>query len=88
VGRQRTISRISLVPTDDAWLASLSRHWYLDWEGPRPENLAAAAAEAVRRDHEAAVQRRVDAGNGRSGPGPAGNEEGRVETGEVGQTGS
>ncbi len=39
VGRQRTISRFLLVPANDTWLASLNRHWYLDWEGPRPERL-------------------------------------------------
>jgi hypothetical protein len=41
------------------WLASLSRHWYLDWEGPRPESLTLAAADAVLRDHEAATERRA-----------------------------
>jgi hypothetical protein len=58
VGRQRTISRIGLIPVDGAWLASLNRHWYLDWEGPRPESLALTAIEAIQRDHEAAVRRR------------------------------
>ncbi|HTZ09305.1 MAG TPA: hypothetical protein VMB72_09550, partial [Acidimicrobiales bacterium] len=55
VGRQRTISRIGLVPTGEVWLSSLSRHWYLDWEGPRPENLAVAASELIRREKEAAL---------------------------------
>jgi hypothetical protein len=59
VGRQRTISRFGLTPARDIWLASLNRHWYLDWDGPRPESLALAAAEAVRRDQEAAVERRA-----------------------------
>jgi hypothetical protein len=59
IGRQRTISRFGLYPTGDTWLASLNRHWYLDWEGPRPESLTNAAAEAVLRDQEAAVQRRA-----------------------------
>ena len=39
VGRQRTISRFGLTPLGDSWLAGLTRHWYLDWEGPRPESL-------------------------------------------------
>jgi len=63
VGRQRTISRFALVPAGDMWLASLNRHWYLEWDGPRPDNLTQAAVEAVRRDQEAASQRRGTAGN-------------------------
>jgi hypothetical protein len=59
VGRQRTISRFNLVPTNDARLASLTRHWYLDWEGPRPESLTLAASEAVYRDHQIAAERRA-----------------------------
>lgn len=36
VGGQRTISRFNVVPVgDDAWIASVGRHWYLDQEGPR-----------------------------------------------------
>ncbi len=35
-GGQRTISRFHLAPIgDDAWIASVGRHWYLDQEGPR-----------------------------------------------------
>jgi hypothetical protein len=58
-GQQRTISRFGLTPADDSWLAGLSRHWYLDWDGPRPESLTRAASEAVLRDHEAATERRA-----------------------------
>jgi hypothetical protein len=74
VGRQRTISRFSLIPAGDMWLASLTRHWYLDWVGPRPESLSMAAAEVVMRDREAAEQRRTPAEGGEvAGPaGPAG----------------
>jgi hypothetical protein len=61
VGRQRTISRFGLVPANDTWVAGLNRHWYLDWEGPRPESLTLAAAEAVIRDSEAAAERRAAA---------------------------
>ena len=56
VGRQRTISRFGLTPMGDTWIASMTRHWYLDWDGPRPESLTLAAAEAVIRDHEAAEE--------------------------------
>jgi hypothetical protein len=36
VGGQRTISRFHLVPAgEDAWIASVARHWYLDHDGPR-----------------------------------------------------
>jgi len=59
IGRQRTISRFGLVNAGDTWLATLSRHWYLDWEGPRPENLAFEAAEVILRDREAAAERRA-----------------------------
>jgi hypothetical protein len=59
VGRQRTISRFTLIPANDMWMASLSRHWYLDWDGPRPESLTLAAAQAVLRDRQAADERRA-----------------------------
>ena len=84
VGRQRTISRFGLnpMPGSDTWLAGLSRHWYLDWEGPRPENLTLAAAEAVLRDQEAATERRVAAGTERAAAdirGPADADSDRSE---------
>ena len=53
VGRQRTISRFGLVPAGDTYIVSLTRHWYLDWEGPRPESQALAAGEVIKREHEA-----------------------------------
>ncbi|MGO9456661.1 MAG: hypothetical protein ACLP62_06385 [Acidimicrobiales bacterium] len=59
VGHQRTVSRFALIPANDSWLATMTRHWYLDWEGPRPEPITLAAAEAVLRDHRASVERRV-----------------------------
>jgi hypothetical protein len=35
-GGQRTITRIGLIPgTEDRWMASVSRHWYLDRPDPR-----------------------------------------------------
>jgi hypothetical protein len=64
VGLQRTISRFSLTNAGDTWLASLSRHWHLDWEGPRPESLTLAAAEVILHDQEAAAQRRAAAESG------------------------
>jgi hypothetical protein len=59
VGLQRTISRFGLIPAGDSWLASLNRHWYLDWDGPRPQDLAQAAAEMILREREAADQSRA-----------------------------
>jgi hypothetical protein len=59
VGRQRTISRFGLIPASDMWLASLNRHWYLDWDGPRPDSVTLAASEAVLRDQAAAVENRL-----------------------------
>jgi len=36
VGGQRTISRFNLSPVgEDAWMAGVGRHWYLDRDGPR-----------------------------------------------------
>jgi hypothetical protein len=54
VGHQRTITRFGLFPAADSWLASVTRHWYLDWDGPRPETDILAAAEAMQRENEAA----------------------------------
>ncbi len=59
VGRQRTISRFGLTLANDTWLAGLTRHWYLDWDGPRPESLTQAATEAILRDREAATERQA-----------------------------
>jgi len=61
VGHQRAITRFGLIPAKDVWIATTSRHWYLDWEGPRPERDALAAAAAVMRDREAAAERRAAA---------------------------
>ncbi|HEX4034173.1 MAG TPA: hypothetical protein VHX66_07000 [Solirubrobacteraceae bacterium] len=61
VGQQRTITRFGLIPTDDGWLTSVSRHWYLDWDGPRPESGVRSAAEAIFREIEAAAGHRDEA---------------------------
>jgi hypothetical protein len=77
VGGQRTITRFGLIPTGDTWLASVNRHWYLDWDGPRPDSLVEAASARVLREREAAERRAVESGdstasdgNGLSGPPP------------------
>jgi hypothetical protein len=57
VGLQRTITRFGLISAADSWLTSVTRHWYLDWDGPRPERDVLAAAEVVQRDQEAAERR-------------------------------
>jgi hypothetical protein len=57
VGLQRTITRFGLIPTADSWLASVHRHWYLDWDGPRPESDVLVATESVLHDREAAERR-------------------------------
>jgi hypothetical protein len=90
VGRQRTISRFGLVPAHDTWIASLNRHWYLDWEGPRPESLTLAASEAILRDQEAALQRRAAAnpdpeGRAAANPDPEGPDTGPQEASENGR---
>jgi len=57
VGLQRAITRFGLISAADSWLASVHRHWYLDWDGPRPESDVLAAIESVQRDQEAAERR-------------------------------
>ena len=57
VGGQRTITRFALSPMNDSWLANVARHWYLDWEGPRPESQVLAATERVWGEQDAAEHR-------------------------------
>jgi hypothetical protein len=49
VGEQRTITRFGLSPMgeEDVWIASVSRHWFLDRPGPRSEPDRQAAAERI-----------------------------------------
>jgi hypothetical protein len=61
VGGQRTVTRFGLIPAKDSWLASMNRHWHLDWEGPRPDRDVRVAGAAVLRDHEALAERRLEA---------------------------
>ena len=62
IGGQRTITRFALIPTGDTWLASVNRHWYLDWGGPRPERDVIAAVETIQRERDAA-ERSIAAGD-------------------------
>jgi hypothetical protein len=72
IGGQRTITRFGLIPAADTWLASVTRHWYLDWDGPRPESAVQAAVDAVLRERDAAEQRREEqADTGVADPGAA-----------------
>jgi hypothetical protein len=59
VGGERTISRFGLVRAGDTWISSLNRHWFLDWDGPRPDSVAQAAGEVILHDFEAAVGMRA-----------------------------
>ncbi len=67
VGQQRTITRFGLIPAHDTWLANMSRHWYLDWDGPRPESerqaaqSQASATAAIETSPEADLQGTTDA---------------------------
>jgi len=92
VGNQRTISRFGLTPANDStWIVSLNRHWYLDWEGPRPESLTLAATHAVLRDQEAAAERRAAVESERGGGDsrdPRHAESGRSEFQQVDPTGT
>jgi hypothetical protein len=61
IGGQRTITRFGLVAAADSWVATVTRHWYLDWDGPRPERDVLAATEMILREKEAADAARVPA---------------------------
>jgi hypothetical protein len=54
IGLQRTITRFALIPAKDSWFTSMSRHWYLDWDGPRPEADVNLATATLIEDREAA----------------------------------
>ena len=71
VGRERTISRFSVspVPAHDAWLVGLSRHWFLDWDGPRPDTLWRAAGDAIQQEYKAYGAHAVEAETVDDGPG-------------------
>ena len=43
VGGQRTVSRFGLHQAGGVYMANLSRHWPLDWQGPRPAHVVEAA---------------------------------------------
>lgn len=64
VGGQRTITRLGVTPFDDVWIATIVRHWYLDWSGPRAERELDEAGEVVRRDQEEAERERAAAAAG------------------------
>lgn len=55
VGEQRTISRFGLTPYrneetgEEGWIATGSRHWFLDRAGPRPEREVDAATQTILR---------------------------------------
>ncbi len=46
-GRQRAITRFGLMPTKEGRLTSMSRHWFLDFDGPRPDSPALTDAIAT-----------------------------------------
>ncbi|HET9074814.1 MAG TPA: hypothetical protein VFN48_09560 [Solirubrobacteraceae bacterium] len=56
VGRQRTVTRFGLFPSADGWYPSMSRHWHLDSDGPRPEQHIHQASEQIRNHLEASGQ--------------------------------
>jgi hypothetical protein len=70
VGLQRTITRFGLIPTPDSWLASVNRHWHLDWEGPRHQQQVSAAVETIQREWDAGEHRVVALSDG-AGPAEA-----------------
>ncbi len=52
-GGQRIVTRFALLPKADVWYASMTCHWYLDWDGPRPNApagppLSMSAEESLR----------------------------------------
>ncbi len=76
VGEQRTITRFGLTPVgdEDVWIASVSRHWFLDRPGPRSESEVQAAAERILRTIDAA---QVESAQVEAGAAPRPREEAR-----------
>jgi hypothetical protein len=70
VGLQRTVTRFGLIPAGDVWLASVTRHWYLDWEGPRPEGMVRAGVDLVMRELDAVERRAAELERGEEGLAP------------------
>jgi hypothetical protein len=63
VGRQRTITRFGIVPADQgSWLAVMTRNWYLEWDGPRPDT-DAPAATPIEDEQETADSRAAEPGS-------------------------
>lgn len=58
------ITRFGLEPVGEgAWLANVVRHWFLERAGPRAEQEARAASEAIQRRVEAAALEAGPAGS-------------------------
>jgi hypothetical protein len=74
IGGQRTITRFGLMPTQEVWLSSVTRHWYLDWDGPRPERDVLAASELIMRESDA-----VEALRGQAGERSAGEDQAALQ---------
>ena len=65
VGGQRTITRFGLTAVgDDEWFASTNRHWYLDRDGPRPDDQVETAVQTVLREQAAADEAARAEGDG------------------------
>jgi hypothetical protein len=59
-GRQRTVTRFGLLPIPEGKrLTAMSRHWFLDWDGPRPNN-PELAGEILRVQDEANRMQRTN----------------------------
>lgn len=62
LGGQRTITRFTVLPKVGVWYASMSRHWYFDWDGPRPNApagpLLSRSAEERRWSEQAGAETR------------------------------
>jgi hypothetical protein len=74
IGGQRTITRFGLVPAGETWIASILRHWYFDWDGPRPESIVREAVDRVRREQDAADGHPLDGGVTIDGGGADGHD--------------
>jgi hypothetical protein len=55
-GRQRAITRFGLLPKKDARLTAMSRAWFLDFDGPRPNSNELSQAIATIRDETGTPQ--------------------------------
>jgi hypothetical protein len=57
IGQQRTITRFGLIPSGDTRIVTMTRHWYLDSDSPRPDSTVQQAVQVTQGEREIAERR-------------------------------